>query len=217
MFRRDDPISSAMLRVPPLRGSVALVVALIVAMAALTTPTAQAATRVDLTPGLAYFNPLANAVDEGGATAKFANGLGFGGRISIWLNDSVALEAAGAYFGSSLDGAIAGESAGSIDANLFYGSAQIAIGLGPERRLLLHGGFGFQGTTYNELIDGGTIATGVIGLGGWIPLNQTVALRADLDAYLHTLYYEFAGARTQDQTQIDTVFTVGLQFSPGGR
>ena len=179
--------------------------------------TAQSGTRVDLVPSVAFFNPTANVVDEGGATAKFTGGAGPGARLSIWLNDNVAIEASGHFMASSLDGEIQGLPAGSIDATMFYGSAQIAVALGAQKRFMLHGGLGMQGTNYDELIEGGNILTGVLGFGGWAPLGETVALRADVDMHAHTTYYDFGGVQTEELMQYDMVFSVGLQFSPGGR
>lgn len=176
-----------------------------------------AGSRVDLTPSLAYINPTTNVVDQGGVTAKFAGAVGFGGRISIWLNDNVALEASGHYGRTSLDGEVFGDNIGSLDLALFYGSAQIAVALGAEKRLLLHGGFGMQGTNYDELIEGGNILTGVFGLSGSAPLGPDVSLRADLDVHVHTTYFEVGDIRTDELTQYDMVLAVGIQFSSGGQ
>ena len=194
------------------------IVTLTLALALLTTlvPQARAESRVDMTPSFAFFSHTANVIDEAGATAKFAGSLGYGGRISIWLNDSVALEASGHYGRTSLDGQIAGYP-GSIDLALFYGSAQIAVGLGPEKRFLLHGGLGLQGTNYDEAIEGGNIMTGVFGISGWMPLSRTAALRTDLDLHVYSMHFELGGASTQDQSQLDPVLAIGIQFTPGGR
>lgn len=174
-------------------------------------------TRVDLTPSIAYFNPTGNVVDQDGVTANFAGAPGFGGRLSIWFNEKVAFEASGHYGRTTLEGDYLGDSAGSIDMALFYGSAQIAVALGAQKRFLLHGGLGLQGTNYDELIEGGNIMTGVLGMSGWMPLNETTALRVDLDVYAYSTYYEVGDLRTDDQSQFDLVLAFGLQFSPSGR
>jgi len=198
------------------RKSIALVVAA-TALLCGSPAAAQSGTRVDLTPSVAFFNPTTDVVDEGGATARFATGLGPGGRLSIWLNDNVALEASGHFMRSTLDGEIGGMSVGSIDVTMFYGSAQIAVTLGTQQRFLLHGGIGMQGTNYDDTIEGGNILTGVIGFGGWAPLGETLALRADVDVHAHTTYFELGGVQTEELMQYDAILSVGLQFSPGGR
>jgi len=177
----------------------------------------QAGTRVDLTPSVAFFVPATNAIDEEGATAKFASSVGIGGRLGIWVSESVALEATGAYVNSSLDGQYLGQDVGSIDTGLFYGSAQVAVGLGATKQFMLHGGIGFQGSNYDELIEGGNIMTGVLGLSVWAPLSETVAFRADLDTHIHTLYYGAGELQTQELTQYDMIISVGIMFSPDGR
>lgn len=174
-------------------------------------------TRVDLTPSIAYFNPTGNVVDQDGTTAKFGGAAGFGGRLSIWFNEKVAFEGSAHYGRTALEGDYLGDSLGSIDMALFYGSAQIAVALGSEKRFMLHGGIGLQGTNYDELIEGGNIMTGVFGMSGWMPLNETTALRVDLDVHAYTTYFEVGDLRTNDQAQFDMVLAFGVQFSPSGR
>lgn len=91
---------------------------------------AQSQTRVDLTPSVAYLNSLTDVVDQDGVAARFAGVPGFGGRLSIWLNESVMLEGSAHYGRTSLDGQIFGEETGSLDLAIFYGSAQIGFELG---------------------------------------------------------------------------------------
>ncbi len=188
------------------------------AVLALTVATmAQAETRVDLTPSLAFLIPTTNVVDQDGATAKFASAMGFGGRLSIWVSESVALEATGSYAKSSLEGEFLGEDVGSIGTGLFYGSAQVAVGLGASKQFMLHGGFGFQGSNYDELIEGGNIMSGVVGFSVWVPLSRTVAIRGDLDTYIHTQYFEIGDVQTDELNQYDVILSLGIQFSPDGR
>ncbi len=194
-----------------------LILTIALALATAVARPARAETRVDLTPSFAIINPTANAVDEGGVTAKFKGTLGYGGRVSVWLNKSVALEASGHYGRTSLDGTIAGSPAGGIDLAVFYGSAQLAVGLGKDKRFLLHGGIGMQGTNYDELITGTNLLTGVLGISGWMPLSKTAALRTDLDFHAYSMHFESGGTTTQDQSQLDMVLAIGIQFSPGGR
>ena len=176
-----------------------------------------AESRVDLTPSLAYFNPTADVIDQDGVSARFAGAPGFGGRISIWLNESVILEGSAHYGRSSLDATLFGApDAGSIDLALFYGSAQLAVALGSEKRFTLHGGFGVQGKNYDEFIEGGNNWTAVLGLSGWMPLGESTALRADLDVHFHSIYFEVGDLQTDELSQMDMVLAVGIQFTPGG-
>lgn len=174
-------------------------------------------TRVDLTPSVAYLNSLNDVVDQDGITAKYAAAPGFGGRLSIWLNETVMLEGSAHYGRTTLDGQIFGDDAGSVDLAIFYGSAQIGFALGADKRLILHGGVGMQGTNYDEFIEGGNIMTGVVGLSGVRPLNDSVSLRVDFDVHFHTAYFELGDVTTDELDQIDTVLAVGLQFGSGSR
>lgn len=178
---------------------------------------APAQTRVDVTPSVAYLNSLNDVVEQEGVTARYAGAPGFGGRLSIWLNETVMLEGSAHYGRTTLDGQIFGDDAGSVDLAIFYGSAQIGFALGADKRLLLHGGVGVQGTNYDEFIEGGNIMTGVVGLSGVRPLNDSVSLRVDLDVHCHTAYFESGNVATDELDQIDTVLAVGLQFGSGGR
>lgn len=178
---------------------------------------ARADTRVDVTPSVAYFDTRTDVVDQEGVTARYAGAPAFGGRLSIWLNDRVALEGSAHYGRTTLDGTLFGETAGSLDLALFYGSAQIGVALDPARRLILHGGLGVQGTNYDELIEGANLMTGVAGLGAVLPLNRSLALRVDLDVHLHTSYFELGDFTTDELSQVETVLAVGLQFGSGGQ
>lgn len=56
--------------------------------------------------------------------------------------------------------------------------------------------------TAADLVDeGGNILTGVIGFGGWAPLGETLALRADVDVHAHTAYFELGGVQTEEIMQ----------------
>ncbi|MCB1182816.1 hypothetical protein KDM41_05235 [bacterium] len=189
---------------------------LIVALTA--TAPARADSRVDIIPSVAYINPTTDVVDQDGITARFDATLGFGGRIAIYLNETVSLDLSGHYGRSSLAADIFGDpDAASVDLALFYGSAQLAVALGSEKRFILHGGVGLQGTNYDDFIEGGNIMTGVLGLSGWMPLSPTAALRVDFDAHFHTTYFEVGDVRTDELSQLDTVLAVGIQFTSGGR
>ncbi len=182
-----------------------------------TAGSALADSRIDLTPSAAFFNPTQNVVDQNGTTARFAGAAGWGGRLSIWLNDRVMLEGGAHYGRSSLDTEFDGSAVGSVDLALFYGSAQIAVALGEEKRLMLHGGIGLQGTNYDEFVEGGNILTGVFGISSTMPLSDTTSLRADLDVHTYTTYFEIGDSRTDEMPQVDLVLAVGIQFSAGGK
>lgn len=178
---------------------------------------ARADTRVDFTLSAAYLNSLNDVIDQDGVTARYAAAPGLGGRLSIWLNDRVMVEGGAHYGRTTLDGQVFGDDSGSIDLAIFYGSAQIGVALGSEKSLILHGGIGLQGTNYDEYIEGGNIMTGVVGLSGVRPLNDSVSLRVDFDVHLHTAYFESGDAVTDELSQIDTVLAVGIQFGSGGQ
>ena len=177
---------------------------------------AAAESRVDITPSLAWFNPTKDVIDQDGITANYAPGLAYGARLSIWLNETVSLDVSGHYGRTTMDGNIMGEE-GSLDMALFYGSAQLAVAMGKEQRLTLHGGVGMQGTNYDEFIEGSNIMTGVVGVSGVAPLGENTWLRADADLHLHTAYFELDGYQTDELTQNDWVLAVGIMFRSGGK
>lgn len=82
---------------------------------------------------------------------------------------------------------------------------------------MLHGGLGMQGTKCDELIKGGNIMTGVLGLGSILPLGVNTWLRTDLDLHAYTTFFEIGDAQTDELTQYDMVLAVGIQFRTGGK
>jgi len=195
-------------------------VILAVVLAATLVPAASADTQVDITPSLGWYSPTANAIEEtvGPTTveAKYDGALVYGGRLSIWLNPSVVLEGSGHFARSKLAGEAFGVSE-SVDLTMFYGSAVVGVALGAAKRLMIHGGIGLRGTNFDEGIEGSNFATGVIGLTGKAPLNDSVMLRVDTDAHVFSEYFEVGGVRSDERMQVDMILQVGLQFTPGGR
>ena len=142
-----------------------------VALAAFSLPRTVSAgdVTVDLTISGGTLSPTQNTLDErvsgvGAITAKHGASPGFGGRVSVWLNEHVALEGTGFYAGgSSLEGNAFGAAA-AVDATVFAGSGRAVVGVGTRVRFLMSAGLATMARTYDTpLIEDGSLTTGVIG------------------------------------------------------
>lgn len=194
------------------------------AMATLTIPHPAAAddnVHVDLSILGGSLQPTQNSVDQripdvGSITLKQNPAGGFGGAVTLWLNDHFALEGTGFYAGaSSLEGQAFGFT-GAVDASVFYGSGRAVVGVGDRTRLLMSAGIATMARNFDtDLIEDGSLTVGVVGAALLIPMGNAVSLRLNLDDYVYDTYWEFAGAKTDAMRQHDVVFGAGLTFHTG--
>jgi hypothetical protein len=171
---------------------------------------------VDVTPEISLYSPQSDQANlgNGAATAKHAGAAGFGGRLTFWLNDSFALEATGMYTSTDMEAQLFGE-AGSLGANVFYGTGRAVVGFGSHARFLLNAGLGFQSSSY-DFIEGGTWMIGVVGAGAMIPLGKTLGLRLGVDDYIYNAQWDLGGGVLTDTIlQHDVTFTAGLSILTG--
>lgn len=171
---------------------------------------------VDVTPEIGYYAPRSDQVDigDGLATAKHDNKLGFGGRLTFWANPNFAIELNGMYTATKMTGQAFGET-GSIDANVFFGTARAVAGFGSTARFLLSAGLGVQSSSY-DFIEGGTWMIGVIGAGVMIPLGESAALRLGVDDYMYNAQWDLGGGVMTDTIfQNDVMYTAGISFRTG--
>jgi hypothetical protein len=170
---------------------------------------------VDVTPELGYYAPLNNQVDEGdgAVTATHASALGFGARLTFWVNPNFAIEMNGLYTPTEMEGQAFGET-GSLDASVFFGAARAVVGFGSDARFMLSGGLGFQSSSY-DFIEGGTWMIGVIGAGVMIPMGEKAALRLGVDDYLYNAQWEVGDFVTEEIFQHDLVWTAGVTIRTG--
>ncbi len=171
---------------------------------------------VDITPEIGYYAPLSDQVDidNGTLTAKHATAIGFGGRLTFWANPNFAIELNGMYTATEMEAHAFGQT-GSIDANVFFGTARAVLGFGKSARFLLSGGLGVQSSSY-DYIEGGTWMIGVIGAGLMIPLGESAALRVGVDDYMYNAQWDLGGGIMTDTIfQNDVTYTAGISFRTG--
>jgi hypothetical protein len=171
---------------------------------------------VDVTPEIAYYDPLSDQASvEGIGSASHAASMGWGGRLTFWLNDNFALEATGMFTSTDMQAQLFGQQVGELGATVFFGTGRAVVGFGSKARFLLNAGLGFQSSSY-DYIEGGTWMIGVVGAGLSIPLGQTLGMRVGVDDYMYNAQWDLGdGVLTDAIFQNDVTFTVGLSFLTG--
>ena len=171
---------------------------------------------VDVTPEVAYYNPQSEQanIGNGSASAQHASSMGFGGRLTFWVNETFALEATGMFTSTDMEAQLFDES-GAIGASVFLGTGRAVLGFGSKTRFLLNAGLGFQSSSY-DFVEGGTWMIGVAGAGLVLPMNQAVGLRLGVDDYIYNAQWDLGdGTLTDAILQHDVTFTVGLSIFTG--
>jgi len=171
---------------------------------------------VDVTPEITHYNPQSEQANlaNGSASAQHASSMGFGGRLTFWVNKTFALEATGMFTSTDMEAQLFGDS-GAIGASVFFGTGRAVVGFGSKTRLLLNAGLGFQSSSY-DFIEGGTWMIGVAGAGLVLPMNNAVGLRLGVDDYIYNAQWDLGdGTLTDTILQHDVTFTVGLSIFTG--
>lgn len=197
---------------------------------------AAAQTRFDFTPAVGVYLPLSNAVDENGVTLKNKTSYVVGARAAVWVNARAGVELSVGYSGSGItvndNGSTAdttghvflasirglyGLSKGTSGCFEFVGGAPtkclpalyFTAGLG----LVSRGGDGWSGVTGTSNI------SGEVGLGYRVPLNSSMALRVEGEAFLYSASFGQSGfsGTTTSKFQEDFVLSAGLAIPLGGR
>jgi hypothetical protein len=174
---------------------------------------------VDISAFMGQFAATANVIEEtspsfGSVTAKHQNAMAYGGRLTIWINNNFGVEGGLAYTSSSLEGEAFG-SAGSLNANLLYGTGKAVLGFGDYTRFQLGAGLGVVKSSY-DFLQGDSHMVGVIVAAILIPLNQQISLRLDVEDHIHYVQWDLGdGNLTQQMNQNDLILGVGFSISTG--
>lgn len=171
---------------------------------------------VDVTPEIGYYAPQSDQASiPDVASASHAASMGWGGRLTFWLNDNFALEATGMLTGTNMQAQLFDQQVGELGATVFFGTGRAVLGFGSKARFLLNAGLGFQSSSY-DYIEGGTWMIGVVGAGVSVPLGHTLGLRLGADDYIYNAQWDLGdGVLTDTILQHDVTFTVGLSFFTG--
>jgi hypothetical protein len=171
--------------------------AAILALAPLTTAAAQGKGRVELTPYLGMYLPVADIIKETdlgsgiSLTFKQKSALTFGGRLSFGLSDRAALEGAFGYTSSDVRLEVSGVGGAALGGTVMTGSARVLYRLNqPTAPTGWHliGGLAIVsrgGDIWDQIESGGTAVNGrtdfgaVIGGGVRLPVGRRLALRID--------------------------------------
>jgi hypothetical protein len=174
---------------------------------------------VELTPMVGYYTAQANSIDEvipgvGSVTARRADTVAGGLRLTAWVRPSLALEISGLYSSGTLDGQAFGVE-GEMGETSFFGAGRLVLSPASQSaRVLFSAGLVLAVQDY-EFVEGSSFMAGVVGVGLKLPMGEAVSLRLDVDDYIYNTWWEVGDQRTTSLTQHDVVSTVGISFSLG--
>jgi hypothetical protein len=220
---------------PTIRSLVAVLV-----LAPLMNAAGQAKGRVELTPFIGMYLPVADIInisDPTGSGLDLAfsqkSAFSLGGRLGYGLSDRAALEGAFGYTSSDVKIDVGGFGSVALGGTVLQGSARVLYRLNaPASPTAWHlvGGVAMisrGGEVWDTLstdstsVDGRTDFGVVIGGGVSLPVGKGLALRIDVEDYVYQAKFTFdlAGSRldTESQLQNDLVLSVGLAIQLGGR
>lgn len=221
-----------------MRPAVRLLVA-VLTLAPLGAVAGQGKGRVELTPFFGMYLPVADLLKESdpgsGLSVVFSqkSAFSFGGRIGFGVSDRVALEAAIGYtpsevkvevpgFGSASDGGTVLAASGRVRYRLNSAAAQTGWHLVGGLAVISRSGdlwdlFESQGTAVEGRTDFGL----VVGAGVMLPVGRGLALRFDLEDYIHQAKFTLDDGTTavdsESQLQNDLVLSAGLAILLGGK
>ncbi len=172
--------------------------------------------QIDFSTFSGGFVTTANVIDEsipslGTVQANHKSALVLGGRLTYWLSDRFGIEGGLAYTGSDLEGQEF-EATGSVNANLLYSSAKVVMGYGKSSRFQLGAGLAFRTSSY-DFVEGDTHLTGVLSASLIFPLSKKLALRLDVEDYIHTVQWTLGNFITRQIMQNDLVVGAGFSIS----
>jgi hypothetical protein len=200
----------------------------------------QAKGRIELTPFVGMYAPVADIIQlsdpsGSGLTLTFSqkSAFTFGVRLGYGISDRAALEGAFGYTASDVKVEIGGFGSVALGGTVMQGSARVRYRLNAPTSATgwhLIGGLAMisrGGEVWDSLqtgglsVDGRTDVGAVIGGGVTLPVGKKLALRIDVEDYIHqakfTLNAQGTQQDTESQLQNDLVLSVGLAIQLGGR
>jgi hypothetical protein len=195
--------------------------------------------RVELTPYLGMYLPVADIIQQSdpgsGVSLSFKqkSALSFGGRLTYGLSDRAALEGGFGYTSSDVKLELSGLGSAALGGTVMTASARVLYRLNqPSAPTGWHliGGVAMisrGGDIWDQLESGGVRVDGrtdfgaVIGGGVRLPMGRRLALRIDVEDYVHQAKFTIDDGvtplDTESQLQNDLVISVGLAIQLGGR
>ena len=195
--------------------------------------------RIELTPFLGMYVPVADLIKESdpssGLSVVFGQKSAFslGARLGYGLSDRAALEGAFGYTSSDVTVEVPGVGGTSISGTVLQGSARVVYRLNaPTSPTGWHliGGLAVTsrgGDIWSQIESSGTKVNGrtdfgvVVGGGVRLPVGKGFALRIDVEDYISqakfTLDDGVQALDSESQLQNDLVLSVGLAIQLGGR
>ena len=211
----------------------------VLALAPFATLAGQGKGRIELTPFLGMYVPVADLIKESdpvsGLSVVFGQKSAFslGARLGYGLSDRAALEGAFGYTSSDVTVEVPGVGGTSISGTVLQGSARVVYRLNaPASPTGWHliGGLAVTsrgGDIWSQIESSGTKVNGrtdfgvVIGGGVRLPVGKGFALRIDVEDYISqakfTLDDGIQALDSESQLQNDLVLSVGLAIQLGGR
>lgn len=211
----------------------------VLALAPFATLAGQGKGRIELTPFLGMYVPVADLIKESdpgsGLSVVFGQKSAFslGARLGYGLSDRAALEGAFGYTSSDVTVEVPGVGGTSISGTVLQGSARVVYRLNaPTSPTGWHliGGLAVTsrgGDIWSQIESSGTQVNGrtdfgvVIGGGVRLPVGKGFALRIDVEDYISqakfTLDDGIQALDSESQLQNDLVLSVGLAIQLGGR
>ncbi|KPK79155.1 MAG: hypothetical protein AMS25_13670, partial [Gemmatimonas sp. SM23_52] len=145
---------------------------------------------VDINPFGGVYMPISDLVEENGDTWGQKLGALFGGRVTVWLNESFGVEGEFAYALSDGEAESAGETY-TEDANVMLGSLKglYQFAPSPGSPFMLHAGAGvamiMHGGDAYEDVEGTTDIGGTVIFGGTYDVSDMIAIRFDAQDFMY--------------------------------
>lgn len=211
----------------------------VLALAPFATVAGQGKGRIELTPFLGLYVPVADLIKESdpvsGLSVVFGQKSAFslGARLGYGLSDRAAIEGAFGYTSSDVSVDVPGLGGTSLGGTVIQGSARVVYRLNaPASPTGWHliGGLAMTsrgGDIWSQIessgtkVDGRTDFGAVIGGGVRFPIGKGFALRIDVEDYISqakfTLDDGVQAVDSESQLQNDLVLSAGLAIQLGGR
>jgi hypothetical protein len=176
---------------------------------------------VDINPFGGVYLPISDLIEEdvdGIVTGKYKLGFLFGGRVTVWINESFGVEGG---FGYAINEVESEELDETEDAAVILGTLKglYQFAPSPDTPFMLHVGAGLAMISHGgdawEDVEGTTDIGGTLIVGGTYDVSDMVAIRIDAQDFMYSAKFGEDPFETDAKFQNDLVFTGGVVIKLG--